>query len=103
MKTMFLLMIFFFFFLEHGFYEKKVQQPEINGSNSRVDIDFKTQIQPILQKRCSPCHFPGGKMYEKLPFDTAATLLLKKESILKRIKEESENKLLREFIEQNEK
>jgi hypothetical protein len=64
-------------------------------------IDFRTQILPILQKRCSPCHFPGGKMYERLPFDTSSTILLKKESILKRIKAEDENKLLREFIEQN--
>ncbi|HYJ37810.1 MAG TPA: hypothetical protein VEV87_04305 [Chitinophagaceae bacterium] len=103
MKTMLLLLIFFFFFLEHGFYEKKVQQPENTRSSLQMEIDFKTQIQPILQKRCSPCHFPGGKMYEKLPFDTAATLLLKKESILKRIKEDPDNKLLREFIEQNEK
>ena len=65
------------------------------------DIDFRTQILPILQKRCSPCHFPGGKMYERLPFDTSSTILMKKESILKRIKVEDENKLLREFIEQN--
>ena len=74
---------------------------KINSSQSQEEIDFKSQIQPILQRRCSPCHFPGGKMYERLPFDTASTIFMKKESILKRIKDEAENKLLREFIGQS--
>lgn len=42
-------------------------------------------------------------MYERLPFDTASSVMLKKEMILKRIKDEPDNKLIREFIEQNEK
>jgi hypothetical protein len=41
-------------------------------------------------------------MYGKLPFDTASTILLKKEIILKRIKDDSENKLIRAFIEQDQ-
>jgi hypothetical protein len=103
MKTMLLLLIFFYFFLEHVGYEKEVKQPATVGNFINPGIDFKTQIQPILQKRCSPCHFPGGKMYERLPFDTAASILLKKEAILKRIKDDPDNKLLRQFIEENEK
>ena len=102
MKTIFILLIFFFFFLERGAFDKEVKQPSTAGNKSSGEIDFKKQIQPILEKRCSPCHFPGGKMYERLPFDTASTILLKKEAILKRIKDDPDNKLLREFIEQNE-
>ena len=88
-------------------YDHEVSDWQVQKDNScpkkmAGDIDFKTQIQPILQKRCSPCHFPGGKMYERLPFDTASSVFLKKEMILKRIKDEPDNKLIREFIEQNE-
>jgi hypothetical protein len=85
----------------HDDSHKKLQPSQCDSKADKEEIDFKTQIQPILQKRCSPCHFPGGKMYERLPFDTSSTILMKKESILKRIKEEAENKLLREFIDQN--
>ena len=100
MKT---ISLFFFFsiFLIYPDPQEKKEQVKCNDEKSRVEIDFKSQIQPILQKKCSPCHFPGGKMYERLPFDTSSTILLKRESILKRIKDEEENKLLREFIEQN--
>ena len=66
-------------------------------------INFTADIQPILVKRCSPCHFTGGKMYEKLPFDKAETILKPevKEGLLKRIKEEKENNAIRMFIEKN--
>ena len=80
---------------------KKKQVPIIATPALTDKIDFKTQIQPILQKRCAPCHFPGGKMYEKMPFDTANTILTHKEGILRRIKDNPDNALIREFIEQN--
>jgi hypothetical protein len=63
-------------------------------------INFTKQIQPILQKNCSPCHFTGGKMYERMPFDASQTLLSHKEGILKRIKQEEENGLLKKYIDQ---
>ena len=63
-------------------------------------INFTAQIQPILQKNCSPCHFTGGKMYERMPFDASQTLLSHKEGILKRIKQEEENGLLKKYIDQ---
>ena len=62
-------------------------------------ISFATQIQPILQTRCNPCHFPGGKMYEKMPFDEARTILDHSKGILKRINEGEDGRLMREFIE----
>ena len=37
------------------------------SSLSNDTISFTLQIQPILVNHCSPCHFTGGKMYEKLP------------------------------------
>ncbi|HEX6168548.1 MAG TPA: hypothetical protein VFZ33_02575 [Chitinophagaceae bacterium] len=65
-------------------------------------IDFTTQVQPILVKNCSPCHFTGGKMYEKMPFDKDTTIINHEKGILKRIKGD-ENTLLKTFILQNKK
>ena len=63
-------------------------------------IDFKKQIQPIFVNRCSPCHFPGGKMYSRLPFDAAETLVNNDVVILRRIKNESEKSLITKYIEE---
>ncbi len=63
-------------------------------------IDFAKQIQPIMVKNCSPCHFTGGKMYDKMPFDKDTTIINHENGILKRIKGD-ENALLKTFIQQN--
>lgn len=65
-------------------------------------IDFATQIQPVLVKNCSPCHFTGGKMYERMPFDKDTTIINHQSAILKRIKGD-ENALIKAFIIQNKK
>jgi hypothetical protein len=64
-------------------------------------IDFKEHIQPILVTRCSPCHFTGGKMYVKMPFDKAVTILNPeaKNGILKRIKDDQEKEMIKRFME----
>ncbi len=36
--------------------------------------DFETEIKPIFQARCQPCHFQGGKVYDKMPFDRPETI-----------------------------
>ncbi len=64
--------------------------------------DFKTVIKPILQKNCSPCHFPGGKMYAKMPFDKAETIVNHQVGALKRFNDINQKELLKQFIE-NEK
>lgn len=64
-------------------------------------IDFEKQVKPIFVKNCSPCHFTGGKMYERLPFDKDTTIFNHQEAILKRIKNEEENAILKNFVLQN--
>ena len=66
----------------------------------RDTIDFTSQVQPILVKNCSPCHFTGGKMYEKMPFDKDTTIINHEKGILKRIKGD-EHLVLKTFIQQN--
>ena len=71
------------------------------ASSPAAGVDFATQVRPILEARCQPCHFPGGKMYASLPFDRAETVLTLREKLFTRIKEEDEQRLLREFLAQH--
>ena len=66
-------------------------------------ISFVLQIQPILVNRCSPCHFPGGKMYERLPFDKEATIVNHEIALLRRINDEKEKALIQRFIGEQKK
>ena len=66
-------------------------------------INFTVQVQPILVKRCSPCHFTGGKMYARLPFDKDTTIINHSEGILRRIKTGDDNLILKRFIDQNKR
>jgi len=63
-------------------------------------IHFASQVQPILIKNCSPCHFTGGKMYERMPFDKDTTIINHETGILRRIKGD-ENLIIKTFILQN--
>ena len=71
-------------------------------TTAKDTINFAGQIQPILVKNCSPCHFTGGKMYERMPFDKDTTIMNQQAGILRRIKGE-ENTLIRSFIGQRSK
>lgn len=64
---------------------------------SRPD-DFKTTVQPILERHCQPCHFEGGKMYDKLPFDRPETITKLGEKLFTRIKDENERAVIRRFL-----
>jgi len=63
-------------------------------------LDFAAQIQPILESRCQPCHFKGGQMYERLPFDRGETIVGLGEKLFTRIKDEREREVIREFLTQ---
>jgi hypothetical protein len=62
--------------------------------------DFEIQIKPIFQARCQPCHFSGGKVYDKMPFDKPETITRLGTKLFTRIKDEKEQSLIREFLTQ---
>jgi len=67
-------------------------------------LDFAKEIRPIFEQRCQPCHFPGGKMYQRLPFDRAQTIVkLGTKKLFTRIHDEKERELIRQFLAQEEK
>lgn len=102
MRT-FLVILPCFFLLRTCIFQQTNYQPAIvNTSTQKIEkIDFEKQVKPIFVKNCSPCHFPGGKMYGRLPFDKDATILNHHEAILKRIKNEEENSLLKKYVLEN--
>lgn len=66
----------------------------------QANVAFSRDIRPILESRCQPGHFPGGKMYERLPFDQAATIRTLGPKLFTRIKTEDEQALFRRFLAQ---
>jgi hypothetical protein len=63
-------------------------------------IDFARDVRPIMESRCQPCHFTGGKMYERLPFDKPETIRELGERLFTRIKAENEQAVIRQFLAQ---
>ena len=72
-------------------------------SLSNDTISFILQIQPILVNHCSPCHFTGGRMYEKLPFDKGETIVNHEVALLRRINDVKEKALIQKFIQEQKK
>jgi hypothetical protein len=61
-------------------------------------VDFRRDVQPILEHRCQPCHFPGGKMYAHLPFDKPETIVKLGTKVFTRIKKDDEQAVIRAFL-----
>ena len=70
------------------------------SASSSKKIDFDQDVKPILQARCQPCHFQGGKVYDRLPFDKPETITKLGTKLFTRIKDEKEQQVIREFLAQ---
>lgn len=62
------------------------------------NVEFARDVKPILEKRCQPCHFPGGKMHAKLPFDRPETIDKLGTKLFTRIKKDDEQAIIRAFL-----
>lgn len=49
---------------------------------------FVSVVRPVLKTHCSPCHEPGGKLYDRLPFDNPRVVSSRSPGILRRLKGE---------------
>jgi len=63
-------------------------------------VDFARDVRPILEARCQPCHFAGGRMYEALPFDREETIHHLGARLFTRIKAEDEQRVIGELLSQ---
>lgn len=66
----------------------------------RQPVDFTRDVRPILEKRCTPCHFAGGKMHAKLPFDKPETIHHLGDRLFSRIRKDDEQAVIRAFLAQ---
>jgi hypothetical protein len=69
-------------------------------ATDKAPVDFDTQVKPIFKSKCMPCHFSGGQMYDRLPFDKPATIRKLGHRLFTRIKQEDEKRLIEEFLTQ---
>jgi len=69
-------------------------------STAKARVDFETQLKPIFQSKCMPCHFSGGKVYDRLPFDKPETIRKLGTRLFTRIKEENDRRLIEDFLAQ---
>ena len=82
--------------------EVAVVSPAVASTSTapKARVDFDTQLKPIFQSKCMPCHFNGGKMYEQLPFDKPETIRKLGHRLFTRIKEENDRRLIEDFLTQ---
>ncbi len=60
---------------------------------------FAKDVRPILERRCQPCHFTGGKMYARLPFDKSETIVkLGTTKLFTRIRDEKDREVIRKYL-----
>ena len=71
-----------------------------SASTPKARVDFDTQVKPIFEAKCMPCHFSGGQMYDRLPFDKPATIRKLGARLFTRIKEENDRRLIEDFLTQ---
>lgn len=63
----------------------KPAQPVLALASNHAD-GFAASVRPVLTAHCAPCHEPGGKMYDRLPFDKGETIASHRDGVLKRLK-----------------
>ena len=71
-----------------------------NAGSIVAKVDFGTQVKPILEARCQPCHFAGGTMYQRLPFDQQKTIIALGTKLFTRLKDEKEQRLISTLLAQ---
>jgi hypothetical protein len=61
-------------------------------------VSFDASVKPLLTRTCTPCHVPGGRMYERMPFDHADVVLAHRDGILRRLKNPDDRQVLERWL-----
>ena len=104
MRTIFGMVAVGLLLVESGNIAKPARKMEnlasVTTSTAKARVDFETQLKPIFKSKCMPCHFSGGKVYERLPFDKPETIRKLGTRLFTRIKEENDRRLIEDFLAQ---
>ena len=65
---------------------------------AKRSASFTSDIAPILSKNCQPCHFPGGKVFAKLPFENYFTVKKLGLKLNTRFKKEEQQTLVKSWV-----
>ena len=94
--------------VESGGIAKPARMPDVvssanvsTSSAEKARVDFDSQLKPIFKSKCMPCHFSGGQMYDRLPFDRPETIRKLGTRLFTRIKEEDHRRLIEDFLTQS--
>ena len=71
------------------------EQEKQPSPRQEVVVTFKDSVRPVLNKNCTPCHFKGGKVYKKLPFDKYETVRALGKKLNTRLKDRNADLVLR--------
>jgi hypothetical protein len=63
-----------------------------------TDAQFEATVRPLLARNCTPCHVPGGKMYDRMPFDQPKTVVDFQAGILRRLKVPEEHQAVEDWL-----
>jgi hypothetical protein len=74
------------------------QADSLASATTMTNSKFESQVKPILEAQCKPCHFPGGAQYQRLPFDRPETIKKLGTKLFTRIKKEDDRRVIREFL-----
>jgi hypothetical protein len=66
-------------------------------------VSFEASVKPLLARTCTPCHVPGGRMYERMPFDRPEVVFSHKEGVLRRLKNPDDRQVLERWFGSLEK
>lgn len=61
--------------------------------------EFASRVRPLLRERCSPCHFPGGRVHDELPFDREETVRSLGKALFTRLKDPEARAILEAFLQ----
>jgi len=73
--------------------------PPHRSQDKPKPVTFTADIAPLLAAKCQPCHFKGGKVFDKLPFDQYQTVVKIAPRLHTRLKGDDEH-LVARWIEQ---
>lgn len=60
---------------------------------------FQKDIAPLLKQNCTPCHYPGGKVFRKLPFEDYRTVRTLGKKLNTRFNKEDQQRVVNQWVE----
>lgn len=71
-----------------GYSTQQNQDKSKANSTKNTTLTFQSDILPLLKKNCMPCHFAGGTVYDRYPFENYKTVFALRKRLHTRLKSE---------------